>query len=412
MRNGGFFVSDFLESSFQLWKIKIPKRLLIPLLIILAAKIGGAVFIYYSLNISNVGTFWSDPNSVYSWVQDNAFRTNPLPLDKWPLTFLGWDSAWYLYILTNGYGFSVQSYTFSPVLPFLGAVANLVLVNPTASLSIIALVFGVLWIPLYQLLAEGYIGKKAALLSALLLAFSPYLFVFTTVSYGEGLLLFFVLGAWLLFKRGKLLGAVVFAALAPLARTMGIIVAFPMLYYSFKYKTHRIRNVLVSLVPIVSLICWFAFLGFSVGDFFAPVDTSEWSNLYSFRTLLTDGIPRYGLNAILTAPFQPMPIITHWLLPLAVVCALLFPLLLFKKTWKLDKSLWLYAIAGYSGILFFGALVSTPRFVSVLFPLWIPLTAGFSGSKKSIAITALIAGVFFVVALDLWIGFLNGQFVA
>ena len=325
---------------------------------------------------------------------------------------MGWDSAWYLDILTNGYGFSVQSYTFSPVLPFFGAVANLVLQNPTASLSLIALVFGVLWIPLYQLLAEGYIGKKAALLSALLLAFSPYLFVFTTVAYSEGLLLFFVLGAWLLFKRGKLLGAGVFAAIAPLARTMGIIVAFPMLYYSFKHKPRKIRNVLVSLVPVVSLICWFVVLGFSAGDFLAPVDTSEWSNLYSFRTLLTDGIPRYGVNVILTAPFQPPPIITHWLLPLAVVCALFFPLLLFRKTWKLDRSLWLYAIAGYAGILFFGALVSAPRFVSVLFPLWIPLTAGFSGSKKSITIAAIICGVFFAIALDLWMGFLNGQFVA
>ena len=364
------------------------------------------------MNIGVSGTFWSDPNRVYNWEQDSVFLVNPVAMGKWPLTFLGWDSAWYLSIMTQGYGFSAQSYTFSPALPFFANVANFVFQSPMASLALTALVFGVLWIPLYQLLAESYIGKEAALLSALLLAFSPYLFLFTTVAYSEGLLLFFVLGAWLLFRKGKLLGASVFAAVAPLARSMGILVVFPMLYGSLKQKTHKIRNVLLSLLPIASLAAWFASFGFSAGDFLAPMHTSEWSGMYSFRTLLTDGIPRYGMKAVFEAPYQASPIPSNWLLPVAVGSALLFPLLVFYSTMKKDKSLWLYAAAGYCGILFFGALVSTPRFVSVLFPLWIPLTAGFSGSKKSIVIAGFTVALFYVVALDLWMSFLSGQFVA
>jgi Dolichyl-phosphate-mannose-protein mannosyltransferase len=376
------------------------------------AKVAGGVFIGNSLNIQALGTFWSDPNRVYSWAQNNAFLKNPGVMGNWPLTFLGWDSAWYLNIMTKGYEFSAQSYTFSPAFPFFAKLANLVLQSPMGSLALTALVFGVLWIPLYQLLAEGYIGKKAALLSALLLAFSPYLFVFTTVSYSEGTLLFFALGAWLLLKKGKMFGASVFAAVAPLTRIMGILMVLPILYASFKQKTYRVRNTLLSLLPVASLTVWFAGLGFSTGDFFAPVHTSEWAQLYSFRTLLTEGISRYGIKAILEAPYQPSPIPTHWLLPIAVVSALIFPLLLFHGTWKIDKSLWIYSVAGYAGILCFGALVSTPRFVSVLFPLWIPLTACFSGSKKSIVIAVIIAVSFYIVALDLWISFLNGQFVA
>lgn len=134
--------------------------------------------------------------------------------------------------------------------------------------------------------------------------------------------------------------------------------------------------------------------------------------MYSFRTLLTEGIPRYGVNAILEAPYQPWPIVSHWLLPVAVGSALLFPLLLFYSTWKKDRSLWIYAVAEFGGILCFGALVSTPRFVSVLFPLWIPMAAGFSGSKKSVVIAAILVVTFYIVALDLWVSFLNGQFVA
>jgi len=376
------------------------------------AKIAGAAFIYYSLNISSAGTFWSDPNRVYDWVQNNVFLTNFGGEEKWPLTFLGWDSAWYLNILTNGYSFSVQSYTFSPMFSFFGALTNLLLQNPAGSLVLTALIFGVLWIPIYQLLAESYIGKKAALLSTILLAFSPYLFVFTTVAYSEGLFLFFVLTAWLLFKKGKLLGATAFAVIAPLTRIMGIIVVFPMLYYSLKQKTHRIRNAILCLLPVASLIFWFASLGVLTGDYLAPAHTSEWQGLYSFRTLLTQGIPQYGIQAILDAPLQLPPITSHWLLPFAVIFALSFPLFMLYSVWKIDKPLWIYALAGYGGILFFGALVSTPRFVAVLFPLWIPLTARLSGSKKSLIITAFAAGTFFVVALDLWISFLNGEFIA
>jgi hypothetical protein len=232
------------------------------------------------------------------------------------------------------------------------------------------------------------------------------------VAYSEGLLLFFVLSAWLLSRKGKFFGASAFAAIAPLTRTMGILVVLPMIYCSLKQKTHRGRNILLSLLPIATLTAWFASLGFSAGDFLAPVHTSEWSQMYSFRTLLTEGIPCYGMKAILEAPYQPSPIPSHWFLPVAVGIALLFPLLLFYSTWKKDRSLWIYAVAGYGGILFFGALASTPRFVSVLFPLWIPLTAGFSGSKKSIAIAAVAIGMFYVIALDLWISFLNGQFIA
>jgi hypothetical protein len=363
------------------------------------------------LSIQSSGTFWSDPNRVYDGLQNNVFLSNHGALGNWPLTFLGWDSAWYLSIMTKGYGFSSQSYSFSPALPFFAKLADFVLQNPMVSLVLTTLVFGLLWIPLYQLLAEGYIGKKAALFSALLLAFSPYLFVFTTVAYSEGLLLFFVLGAWLLLRKGNFLGASAFAVIAPLTRTMGILVVLPMLYVSIKQKTNRARNILLSLLPVVSFSAWFAGLGLFTGDFLAPVHTTEWAHYYSLRTLLTEVIPHYGVKTLLEAPYQPSTP-TYWLLPFAAVAALFFPLLMFHATSKKDKSLWMYAVAGWVGVLLFGALVSTPRFISVLFPLWIPLTASFTTNKKSLVIAAIITAVFYVFALDLWFSFLNGQFIA
>jgi len=405
-------MGGFLDECFVLGKIRVPKRLLIPLLIVLAAKVAGGILIFYSMNIQTEGTFWSNPGKVYSWEQNNALLANLGAIGRWPLTFLGWDSAWYLSIMTNGYGFSTQSYAFSPILPLISYLTNMVLQNPMVSIVLTTLVFGLLWIPFYQLLAEDYMGKKTALLSTLLLAFSPYLFVFTSVAYSEGLLLFFIVSTWLLSKRGNFIGASAFAAVAPLTRTMGILAVLPMIYYGLKQKKHKVRNVLLSLIPIASLTAWFATLGFFSNDFLAPLHTSEWSHLYSFRTVLTEGIPNYGIKAVLQAPYQLPPIPTHWLLPLAVGIALFLPLLLFYWTWKRNRLLFIYAVAGYGGILFFGALVSTPRFISVLFPLWIPLTASLSGSKKSIIVVTIFSALFYVLALDLWMNFLNGIFIA
>ena len=405
-------MSSFFNDYVTLGTIKIPKRLLIPLTLVLAAKVAGAIFIYYSMNIQTLGTFWSNPGEVYNWEQNTAFLINPGTMGRWPLTFLGWDSAWYLSIMTHGYSFSTQSYAFSPILPSTSYLANAVLQNPMVSTVIVSLVFGILWIPIYQLLAEEFMSKKTALLSALLVAFSPYLFIFTTVAYSECLLLFFVLITWLLSKKGNFFGASAFAAIAPLTRTMGIIVVLPMIYYALKQKTHKTRNLLLSLVPIASLTTWFVALGYYAKDFLAPLHTSEWSYLYSVRTLITDGIPSLGLKALLEAPYQPPPIPTHWLLPFAEGIALFLPLILFYFTWKKNKLLLFYSLSGYIGVLLFGALVSIPRFISVLFPLWIPLTAKLSGNKKTIVYTIILLIIFYAIALDLWISFLNGQFIS
>ena len=71
----------------------------------------------------------------------------------------------------------------------------------------------------------------------------------------------------------------------------------------------------------------------------------------------------------------------------------------------------IYAARAYVGVLVFGAIVSFPRFVAVLFPLWLPLTAKLSFSKKALAVTVIVAAAFFLVGLDMWMSFLNGQFV-
>lgn len=406
-------ISGFFNENLTVWKISVPKRLLVPLLIVLVAKIAGAAFIYSIVNVQSLGTFWTDPTRLLSLEQNRVLLENAGSAGNLPYVFVGWDSAWYLSIMTRGYAFSPQSYAFSPGLPFFGGMFNFFLQNPVVSIALCALVFGVLWVPLYQLLTEKYVSRQAALGLALLFAFSPYVFVFTTVAYSEGIFLFFTLSAWYLFTKGKVAYASVLAAIAALTRIVGILVIVPMLYGSLRQKgTHRRRNVALSLLPISALLLWLAYCQLTAGNWFASFSTTQWSGLYSFRSLLFEAIPQKGVDALLMVPYQNWPTPPQLLLPAAIICALAIPPFLIWKAAKTDKSLALYSLVTYVGVLFFGALVSTPRFFSVLFPLWIPLTAGLSGSKKSTALVSIVAAVFYAVALYLWISFLNGEFIS
>ena len=365
------------------------------------------------MNVGSLGTFWSDPNRVFDWEQNKVFLQRPGSVGNWPYIFVGWDSAWYLSIMEKGYAFSPQSYTFSPGLPTLGAIFNIFFQNPLAIIAVCSFVFGVLLVPLFQLLAEDYVGKKAALVAVLLFAFSPYLFVFTTVAYAEGLFLFLTLTAWCFLKRGKIAGPSLLAGFATLTRVMGILTILPLICSSLKQKGKaRVRGVFLSSLPAVALAFWYLYCLFSASDILAPVHTTEWSGLYTLPRFLFQDLPKMGFSAFYTIPLQNWPAIQHWLSPAVMIVGIFVPPFLIYRLAKMDKLLAGYSLVGYIGVLAFGAIVSYPRFISVLFPLWLPLVKNVNLDKKSLVFVGAVLAVFFVVSLDLWRSFLNGQFIA
>jgi hypothetical protein len=401
--------SGFFNESITLLKFKVPKRVATVFFIILLAKIVMSIIIYLA-GIRSSGTFWMDANRVFGWEQNKVFLENVKKTPTWAYLFVGWDSAWYLNIMTRGYTFSPQSYAFSPGLPIFGKLFSLLFQNPIVSIALCTLLFGVLWIPFYQLMAESYMSKRAALASALLFALSPYIFFFTSVAYSEGLFLFFTLSSWYLFKKGKLAYASTLASAASLTRMMGVVLVLPMLIGSLKQKSlHRLKNVILSCLPIVSLLFWLAYSQFTSNDWLAFVHTTEWSSLYSLRSLVFEGLPQKGVQAILEVPYQLSPL--HWLSPVAIIGAIVVPPYLIYETAKLEKTLAIYSLVFYIGVMTFGALISTPRYISVMFPLWMALTAKLPQNRRTIALVSVVLIVFVAVSFDLWVSFLNGQFI-
>jgi hypothetical protein len=395
----------FFERQSTVWKLSVPFRLLGSVLIVLCVKLLGSLIIYFALDVGDVGTFWVNTITP-DRVQNYVFQSSMLARNDWLNVFLGWDSAWYLSILTNGYTFSTQSFSFFPGLPLFSSLINLLIQNPAASLVFCSFSFGILWVPIYQLVAELYLTKKAAFISTLLFALSPYVFLFTTVAYSEGLMLFWSLLAWLLFKKGRVALASASAAIAVLSRAVGIVIVVPMIYEIINNRNRKIRDLVLCCLPTVAFLAWLIFGQLVASDWLALIHTTEWVEMYSFREFVFRLLPQLGIQAFLEVPAQ------NCVATLAIWSSIIIPPFLIAKLAKGSKSMTVYATAYFIGVLVFGAMVSLLRFISVLFPLWVALMTNFSFSKKSEAALVAVLVVFISFGLYLWSSFLNGVFVA
>jgi hypothetical protein len=393
----------FFEKQIRLFNHNVPLRLVYPALLILLAKLFGGIIVYNFLNVGSFGTFWT--GSTVTGMQNQIFQTSNLQNNPWLSLFYGWDGAWYLNILIYGYHFSLQSYTFFPGFPIVGGIINLGLNNPPVSLAVGSLVFGVLWVPIYQLVAELYINKNLAFLSTLLFALSPYVFLFTTVAYSESILLFFVLLAWLLFKKGKTVLASLSALVAVISRVVGIVIIIPMIIETLiGKKPHKIRDLIFCILPVAGFLAWLGYGQVTANDWLALAHTTEWHGMYSFRELVFQLLPQNGLQAFLE-PNQ------HLFVPLAAWASVIVPPFLIAELSNTSKSLTVYAVLYFLGVLTFGAMISMPRFMSILFPLWIALMSRFIVNRASVILLCGVLVVFFVWGLFLWVNFLNGVFV-
>jgi hypothetical protein len=97
---------------------------------------------------------------------------------------------------------------------------------------------------------------------------------------------------------------------------------------------------------------------------------------------------------------------------LSIWGSIIIPPILIAEMTKKTKPMAAYSAAYFIGALVFGAMLSLPRFISILFPLWFTLMTRFAVNKKSIAGISAVLVVFFISGLYLWINFLNGVFIA
>lgn len=310
-----------------------------------------------------------------------------------------WDAGWYIEIARSGYKYEAgkpNNSAFFPLYPVLIRVVHSVLFLPDTDCS---------W------LLIGIVVSNAALLAALLylralllLDFDEevtrsalfYLLIFPTTFflssvYTESLFLFSTVAAFYHARRKQWLIACLFTSLATLTRSQGIILLVPLVFEYFAQRDFNLRkinwNVSAFIGPPLALSLFITFLRFQFHTWSVVVDVQKpWGRhlMWPWHSI--------GWLFLHGPPLSP----THhdWLdfsfLVLLVAAAI-------AGARYLRISYTAYAFIAAIFFSSWGILGSIPRFVLIIFPLFIVLAL--FGKRYSFFHVAYIVTASMVAAL-------------
>jgi len=289
---------------------------------------------------------------------------------------------------------------------------NLASNNPAVSLVAVSSIFGALWIPIFQLVAETYADARTSLRATVSYALFPYVFLFTTVAYSEGLFMFFTLLSWYFFRKKALIPSMFLLAVAVIARPPGLLLMLPilaMIVYSWAASSRTLSlrgSHLWLLLPFASFFLLLFYSDITIGNWFAIGTRTAWNSMPSFVNFISQALQGKGFGPMHLETVGQLPYSAVWILFLVAA-----PIML-KFLFDMDRWLWLYSAVFLIPVLVGGALLSLPRFISFIFPLWLAVELKAFKREKTKYILPLIAILSLVVGMLLWSAFIQGEFIA
>jgi Mannosyltransferase (PIG-V) len=369
------------------------------------------------------GAFWSSRVLVwiagmaaiviFGWAGDTSARLDPLyltiPSEQtfWNLLAAPaarFDSAWYLAIAEHGYGVTGRA-AFFPVFPGLSALGGSLLGSPLLAGFIVSSASGLGALYLLHRLVALDFDLDTTRTVVYFVAWFPSAIVLSAV-YTEALFLLVSIGSLYAARLGRWPAAGLLGGLAAASRSGGVILIVPLLIlYLYGPRRDRPRaeiherlgprfpveaNILWILAGVpAGLLGYIAYLGISTGDPLSVLSAqSEWH-----RTFVPLGGLALGAWSALHGAFEllipgvgrPASVVGNGVTPeLLALRDIIYCCFLVASVWligeasrRLPVAYTAYAVCGLAVPLSMpaggNALMSLPRFIWVLFPLWIAL---------------------------------------
>jgi len=327
-----------------------------------------------------------------------------------------WDSAWYLRIADSGYGNSVPRAAFFPLYPLLIRGVATVLGGSNGALLVAAYLvsltafLGALTL-LYRL-TELELGRRLARPTLLLLAVFPAAAYFGA-PYSESLFLLLAVGAFYAARTGRWAWAGACAGLASATRSAGLLLLLPLALIWWDSRPRRARDAAWLALAPAGIAAYAAWLGLAEGDAFRFLDVQDaWSReltiplagAWDGLVAAVDGVRQLASGSRSPVYFEqaagdPFRI--------AAINVMLFATLVFAVVAcvgvlrRLPRAYGAWVAASLVLPLTFPVtpqpLMSLPRFVAVLFPvfMWLAIV---SDERRStdvvVAVSALGLGLF------------------
>jgi Mannosyltransferase (PIG-V) len=334
-----------------------------------------------------------------------------------------WDAVWYLRIADSGYGDSAPRAAFFPLYPLLtrsvaavagGSEAALLIASYAVSL---AAFLGAL--TLLHRLVSLELGRRFAAPTLLLLAVFPAALYFGA-PYAESLFLLVSVGAFYAARTGRWAWAGACGAAASGTRSAGLLLLIPLAMLWWGSRRRRARDAAWLLVAPLGMLAYAAWLGLAEGDALRFLDVQDaWSrNLavplagaWDGFTAALDGLRQLASGARSQVYFEeaagdPFRI--------AAINIMLFATLVFALVAcagvfrRLPKAYGAWVAAALLLPLSLPVkpqpLMSLPRFIAVLFPIfmWLALVAEERRATPQVAAASAVGLGLFTAQFASW----------
>lgn len=315
-----------------------------------------------------------------------------------------WDSIHYLNIAQHGYPNATET-VFYPLYPLLMRVVGFVVGSDAAAgvaISVGALIVG---LTLLHRLTELELGRRAADVTVLLLAFAPLSFFFSAV-YTESLFLALSVGSVYAARRGRWRLACGLGALAAATRVTGVGLVIPLGLMHLKERGADRRLAWLAAVPagLVAYLGFTAVRGYGLLAPFAGEGGAEYHRqmagpLETFVAAVRAAAA--GARFLLTEPIYqptiggPFSDGTESLVLLAVLAIAVAALVLAVR--RLPVGYWAYALATLLVCTWSPVagqpLKSFDRYALTIFPLWMAAGAWLSERRLARLVLLVSAGL-------------------
>jgi hypothetical protein len=300
-----------------------------------------------------------------------------------------WDSVWYLRIADSGYGDSAPRAAFFPLYPLLVRGVGTAFGGSRAALLVgaylVSLAAFIAALVLLHRLTELELGRRLARPALLLLAVFPAAVYFGT-PYSESLFLLLAVGAFYAARTGHWAWAGACAGLASGTRSAGLLLLLPLLTIWWSSRPRRTGDAAWLLLAPLGIVAFAAWLGLVEGDALRFLDVQEaWSRelavplagAWDGFVAAVDGVRQLASGSRSPVYFEqaagdPFRI--------AAINVMLFATLVFAVVAcagvlrRLPRPYGVWVAASLVLPLSFPVtpqpLMSLPRFVSVLFPIF------------------------------------------
>ena len=320
-----------------------------------------------------------------------------------------WDAQHYLYLAEAGYQPElIGSNAFSPLFPLLMRLFRpLFLGNTFLTGIVLANIFSLLAVVYFYLFVKERYYPQAAFTAGLFLLAFPTAFYLNLI-YTESLFLLLVMIAFYALYRRKLGPVLAVGLLLPLARTVGLLVAVPLIFqimftagYAHQLSQKLKASALVAVSFGVGFVLYLALMQYYTGSPFSGfeaqhlflADNSISNLLHPFQWVVRNFITvEYTIHDFSSSIIDRFFFFS-------------FLVLLYFVFRKLDLTLFVYALVAGLVPAFSDALNSFPRYMLIVFPIFIALALAFPRRHKYLIILmAIVQALFvFVQSANYWV---------